>query len=69
MRSAPAAERPRLKDQHRLAGQRRYALSDGERRTRDWLLTPQLLAEAYHLKEGFGAICIRRHTSAAPVDA
>lgn len=70
LRTAPAAERPRLKEQHTLVGRRRHALADGERRALDRLLAAAPLpAEAYRLKEGFGAIYDRCHTSSAAIDA
>lgn len=70
LRTAPAAERPRLKEQHTLVGRRRHALADGERRALDGLLAAApLLAEAYRLKEGFGAIYDRCHSSSAAIDA
>ncbi|XKH34054.1 transposase [Azospirillum doebereinerae] len=70
LRTAPAAERPRLKEQHTLVGRRRHALADVERRALDRLLAAApLLAEAYRLKEGFGAIYDRCHSSSAAIDA
>ncbi|WP_423314126.1 transposase [Azospirillum sp. 11R-A] len=71
LRTVPAAERPRLKEQHTLVGRRRHALTEGERRALDRLLAaaPLLLAEAYRLKEGFGAIYNRCHSSSMANDA
>lgn len=69
LRSAPAVDRPRLKEQHTLVGRHRHALTDGERRALDRLLAAALLAEAYRLKEGLGAIYDRCHSSSAAIDA